>query len=284
MRNLISVLGVAAIILMPGAAGADTIYLKNGSVLKGRVASYAEDQFVVVLNLGSDRFSSKATIFSGDVSRIEFDSAGAAESTVTPPREINKPARNEVKESQREAEPVKEPSVREQQPKTAGQPESARAADSEPAPADKTAASGSDAAEVKPSSRSKPSGVKPTMVDVIARRDWTSTGLILRRGDRVRISATGSVTLDQSGGLSSGPDGIDQPDSKKLMQEKPTGALIAVIGADNDDFIFIGGSAEFTATRNGLLFLSVNEGTLADNSGSYKAVIEVQSQSGGVRQ
>jgi hypothetical protein len=49
-----------------------------------------------------------------------------------------------------------------------------------------------------------------------------------------------------------------------------------VIGADNDDFIFIGRSSEFQAARDGLLFLSVNEGNLADNTGTYKAVIEVQ--------
>jgi hypothetical protein len=64
------------------------------------------------------------------------------------------------------------------------------------------------------------------------------------------------------------------------MADRPTGALIGVIGADNDDFIFVGRSAEFTATRDGLLFLSVNEGALSDNTGSYKATIEVQAQGG----
>ena len=101
--------------------------------------------------------------------------------------------------------------------------------------------------------------------------------MLIRRGDRIRISASGSVTLDPGGSLTSGPEGIDQADSKKLMTDRPTGSLIAVIGADNDEFIFIGRQAEFTAVRDGLLFLSVNEGTLADNSGSFKASIEVES-------
>lgn len=95
----------------------------------------------------------------------------------------------------------------------------------------------------------------------------------------MHISATGTVTLDPSSGRTSGPEGTSElPDPKKLMPDQPTGALIGVIGADNDDFIFIGRSAEFTATRDGLLFLSVNEGTLSDNAGTYKAVIEVQAQ------
>jgi hypothetical protein len=119
-------------------------------------------------------------------------------------------------------------------------------------------------------------------VEVSAKRDWTSTGVIVKRGDRIRISATGNITLDPAG-QSSGAEGTDTPDSRKLMGDKPTGGLIGVIGADNDEFVFIGRFTEFTATRDGLLFLSVNEGTLSDNSGSFKAVIEIQSQRPTVR-
>ena len=116
-------------------------------------------------------------------------------------------------------------------------------------------------------------------IDVIGKRDWTSTGLIVKRGDHIRITASGSITIDPVTGRASGPDGVsDLVDARKLMSDQPTGALIGVIGADNDDFIFIGRQNEFTATRDGLLFLSVNEGSLADNTGSFKAVIEVQSQ------
>ena len=103
--------------------------------------------------------------------------------------------------------------------------------------------------------------------------------MIVKRGDRIRITATGTVTLDPAAQQTSGPEGTDLADARKLMTDRPTGALIGVIGADNDDFIFIGRSAEFTATRDGLLFLSANEGTLSDNSGAFKASIEVQSQS-----
>lgn len=218
------------------AALADTIYLKNGSVIRGKVSSFAEDQFVVVLNTGSDRYLSKAMIHVSDVARIEFDSAPA------PPPE----------EKQPEPQPKPEPTERVAPP-----------ADSAPAPA--------------PPARKAAGQVRTATVDVPAQRDWTSTGLIVRRGDLIRITATGTVTLD-SNGQTSGPEGIELNDPKKLMQDRPTGALIAVIGADNDDFIFIGRSAEFVAARDGLLFLSVNEGNLSDNSGSFKAVIEVQSQ------
>jgi hypothetical protein len=63
-------------------------------------------------------------------------------------------------------------------------------------------------------------------------------------------------------------------DTEKLMRDMPTGGLIAVVGDDNDDFIFIGASREFSAPRDGPLFLGVNEGNLSDNSGNYDVLIE----------
>ena len=59
-------------------AEADTIHLKNGSILKGKVASFADEQFVVMLDTGSGRYLSRAMVYIGDVARIEFDGAPAA--------------------------------------------------------------------------------------------------------------------------------------------------------------------------------------------------------------
>ena len=79
----------------------------------------------------------------------------------------------------------------------------------------------------------------------------------------------------------SAPDGLPNiPDRDKLMRSQPTGALIAVIGDDNDDFIFIGRNKDFVAQRDGVLFLGVNEGNLSDNSGNFDVVIEAEAVSG----
>jgi hypothetical protein len=112
-------------------------------------------------------------------------------------------------------------------------------------------------------------------VNVLGSRDWVSTGLIVTKGDRVCVSAAGQVVLNPAAGQVSGPDGIDLYDRRKLMGSHLTGALIGVIGADNDDFIFIGRSREFVASRSGLLFLSVNEGNLSDNVGSFRAAVMI---------
>lgn len=247
-RILLSVLLVS----LTGAAQADTIYLKNGSVIKGKVTNFAEDQFTVMLDAGGGRYMSRATIYTGDVSRIEFDSVPGSESA--PP-----------KSTQTDPPPRTSPSETPTQPP-----------DTEPTKPEKTVPPPS----TEPTESEQPRNATPSRtqeVEVAAKQDWTSTRILLNRGDRIVINAVGTVTLDPAGTRTSGPEGIDLPDQRKLMADQPTGALIAVIGADNDDFIFIGRSVEFTATRSGLLFLSINEGLLSDNGGSFKTVIEIYS-------
>jgi hypothetical protein len=300
------ILLLLSVVILSQTVTADTIHLKNGSVLKGKVSSFADDQFVIVLDTGSGRYMSKATVFMGDVSRIDFDSAPAvaaeapatvpepsapapsASSTEPPPkgkktRNIETPARTDS--VIRDEPQPKTTAPAETQPRVTGPPEgqpatseAAQPQPEKPAPA-ASATPTSDTSDTERLNRKPLVPVKSMNVDVAAKKDWTSSGLIVKRGDHIRVTASGSITLDPVSGRTSGPEGLaDLPDAKKLMPDQPTGALIGVISSDNDDFIFIGRSGEFTATRDGLLFLSVNEGQLSDNVGSFKAVVEVLSQ------
>ncbi|MEW6210553.1 MAG: hypothetical protein AB1631_19470 [Acidobacteriota bacterium] len=276
-KILLSVLLVS----LAAAAQADTIYLKNGSIIKGKVTGFAEDQFTVLIDAGGGRFMSRATIYTGDVSRIEFDSVPVSESA--PPRETPKstqtdppPRVPEVSVQPPESEPTKPEKSRSEKAKsekTEPEPEKTEPEKTEPEKAAPPPIR--EPAEIEQPRKETPSRTQE--VEVLAKQDWTSTRILLSRGDRVVINATGTVNLDEAGARTSGPEGIDLADQRKLMTDQPTGALIAVIGADNDDFIFIGRSVEFTATRSGLLFLSINEGLLSDNNGSFKAVIEIYS-------
>ncbi len=110
-------------------------------------------------------------------------------------------------------------------------------------------------------------------VRVAAAADWTSSDIRVMKGQRLFVTAEGEVDLGND--KKSGPAGIPVSDTRKLMTNRPTGSLIAVIGDDNDNFIYIGRSAEFTAAHNGVLFLSINEGELKDNTGSYRAKVKV---------
>ncbi|MFY9611144.1 MAG: hypothetical protein WAU45_21355 [Blastocatellia bacterium] len=293
--------------LAASTAQADTIHLKNGSLLKGKVTSFADDQFVVMLDTGSGRYLSKAMVYVGDVARIEFDSALMASSSgsdpgpsrettaiaqpVEPASTTSAPKENQPRDTTPVDAPPRDNSATEA-PAKAVEPQPSFAQPKEPEPQPEkhvetpavSAPSAVTTTPTEPSDTDRPTQkltgpVKTVSIDVVGKRDWTSSGLLVKRGDRIHITGTGSITLDQVSGRTSGPEGVpDVADPKKLMPDQPSGALIGVIGADNDDFIFIGRYAEFTAARDGLLFLSVNEGTLSDNTGTYKAVIEVQLQ------
>ncbi len=106
---------------------------------------------------------------------------------------------------------------------------------------------------------------------------WSNSGLVVRQGQRLRISSSGRVSLGR--GRFATPIGISTiPDNDKLMRNEATGALIAVIGDDNDDFILIGTRRDFVAQRDGVLFLGVNEGDLSDNTGTYDVSIEAEAR------
>ncbi|MEP6636208.1 MAG: hypothetical protein ABJB97_05740, partial [Acidobacteriota bacterium] len=111
--------------------------------------------------------------------------------------------------------------------------------------------------------------------EVCAPNGWSNSGLVVRKGQRLRINSSGRVSLGR--GRFATPGGITtSSDNEKLMRTEATGALIAVIGDDNDDFILIGPRRDFVAQRDGVLFLGVNEGDLSDNTGSYDVVIEAE--------
>jgi hypothetical protein len=112
-------------------------------------------------------------------------------------------------------------------------------------------------------------------VSVAAAADWTSTEIRVKRGQRIVIIGSGEVDLGDN--QRTGPEGLSLADNRKLVAARPTGALIAVVGDDNDDFVFVGKATEFVSSHNGILFLSVNEGNLKDNSGAFVARVKVLS-------
>lgn len=225
---------------------ADTIKLKNGSIIKGKVVSFNQGEFTLILDFGSSsrKSTSRMIIVAEDIESIEFDAADAG--YASPRTEIPR----ESSPTSQSSSPEKETSIQ---------------------------SANLESETAMPASESGLSASTPILsekeVRIAAAADWTSTEVRVQKGQRITISASGEIDLGE--GQSSGPGGISRADSRKLMANRPTGALIAVIGDDNDDFIFVGRSAEFTAAHTGILFLSVNEGELKNNSGSFIARVKV---------
>jgi len=235
---------------------ADTIRLKDGSVIRGQIVSFKNEQFTILVGSGTRGRKSRITVYMEDVDSIEFDSAGSAGTTEETSTNTSQPT---------------------YQPPVNTQPTNPQPTNPQPS------------YQPPPTTSSPSSGTNPTFFQINTRvradnasNGWTNTGLVVRRGQRLRINASGRVNLGKNG--MSTPDGLPSiPDRDKLMRNQPTGGLIAVIGDDNDDFIFIGRSRDFVAQRDGVLFLGVNEGNLSDNSGAFDVVIEAESMSGNPR-
>jgi hypothetical protein len=220
---------------------ADTIRLKDGSVIRGQIISFKNEQFTIIVGSGARGRKSQITVYMEDVESIEFDGAGNAGNSSGP-----------VENSGNSSQPTYQPP-----PQTT--------------PSNPPASGGNQTPTSTP---------QFFTVNVRVRADntsngWTNTGLVVRRGQRLRLTATGRVNLGAN--RASTPDGLPNiPDRDKLMRNQPTGGLIAVIGDDNDEFIFIGRAHDFVAQRDGVLFLGVNEGNLSDNSGTFDVVIEAE--------
>jgi hypothetical protein len=246
MKNILRtccVLALVVALFVPAVA--DTIRLKDGSVIRGQVIGFKDQQFTVLIGSGAKNRRSRMLIYIEDVESVEFDSAsGAASNEETPTRDVA--------------------SVPDYQPPRSNPP-----IDTNRTPARTDT--------VQPSNAGSPTffTIKVAVRADNANNGWTNSGLVVRKGQRLRISSTGRVSL--GGGRFSTPAGMTgSVDGEKLMRTEATGALIAVIGDDNDDFLLIGTRRDFVAQRDGVLFLGINEGNLNDNTGTFDVVIEAE--------
>ena len=242
-------------------AFADTIRLKDGSKVKGKIVGFSGGKFIVAVGEGSRR--REMTLMAADIDSIDFDT----------PRS---PTANVLASNRNTSLPPAE---------------DRRVADSKPIPPpveeeDEVVSVPSAPVTTPPSSTNtkKVSYAKPVELAVRVLADntangWTNSGWVVKKGQRIRISGTGEVSIGR--GKKTGPSGLyDVDDNEKLLKSVPTGALIAVIGDDNNEFIYIGAEREFTASRDGALFLGLNEGNLNDNTGSFDVKIEISPDGG----
>jgi hypothetical protein len=104
-------------------------------------------------------------------------------------------------------------------------------------------------------------------VQVTLDSNWVDSGVYLRRGEKVQISATGVIIVGRS---RISPDGLRSTDPNAPLPGAAEGKLIGAIGNDpRAPIMEIGSNSEFTADRNGRLFLTSNRGSYADARGGF---------------
>ncbi|HEY0657522.1 MAG TPA: LecA/PA-IL family lectin [Pyrinomonadaceae bacterium] len=243
-------------------AFADTIRLKDGSVIKGKIVNFTGGKFTVAMGEGSRR--REMSFSADDIESIQFDA------TQTPAETVKISNQNVgVKTNENNIIPVEQ--NRNLSTSPVAQPETVKA--------DNTTQ-----VDTVPNTNTGVAKSKPIELNVKVLADntangWSNSGWVVKKGQKIRIAADGRVSLG-SGRFTTASGIATLPDDGKLMKNVPTGALIVVIGDDNNEFIYIGAEREFVAARDGSLFLGVNEGNLNDNSGAFDVKIEIDSSSG----
>ncbi len=282
-RRFAPLIAMALVLSLGVTALADTIRLRDGSVLRGQVVGFKDQQFTVLIGNNARGRRSRVVLFMEDVESIEFDggaaAAGAGASGAGGIGEVvggggttttaGNDGANDNGGNNSAIDAV---------------PSAATNSSTRPAPTMSTpprsssSSSSGSAATTSTGTTARPPVFFPIRLRVRAdnaANGWNDSGLMVRAGQRLRVSATGRVSLGN--GVYATPTGLPRlADKDKLMRNEPTGGLIAVVGDDNDDFIFVGANREFTARRDGRLFLGVNEGVLDDNSGTYDVTVEAE--------
>ena len=108
-------------------------------------------------------------------------------------------------------------------------------------------------------------------IDVALGPNWVDSGVDVRRNERIRIDATGTI---YAGRTRITPGGLSTTDPSAPLPRAAEGQLIGVIGNDFDaPIIEIGAGREFTADRDGRLYLTINRGSYTDARGAYNVRI-----------
>ncbi len=113
-------------------------------------------------------------------------------------------------------------------------------------------------------------------VQVTLDSNWVDSGVYVRRGARVQVSASGVITVGRNRIT---PDGLRSTDPTAPLPNAAEGKLIGAIGDDSRaPIIELGSSQEFTTDRNGRLFLTANRGSFTDARGSFN--VQIRSERG----
>ena len=113
------------------------------------------------------------------------------------------------------------------------------------------------------------------MTEVRADRGWQPTGLLVEKGDRLRLTPGGRFTIAREPTAQGSPVGEAWPcEANGVTLDyhggRPLGILLAAVGARGFvDPIVIGSGGEFVMPRDGALYLRVNDSPakLSDNEG-----------------
>ncbi len=124
--------------------------------------------------------------------------------------------------------------------------------------------------------RGRGRGVDQAVTVVVTNRQvWIDSGIDVRAGETLNITATGRVQFSRKVEDVTGPNGqsaITRP--RAPMPNMPVSALVARVGNSAPFFVGARGNA-LSAPQNGRLYLGINDDILTDNSGEFRVTVTV---------
>jgi hypothetical protein len=119
-------------------------------------------------------------------------------------------------------------------------------------------------------------------VVVNGNQQWTSTGIMVRKGERLTFNTSGEVRLSSAGDDVAQPAGATS--GRKVagapLPNQIAGALIGRIGTNGQPF-GIGNLNSVVVPETGMLFLGINDDHVNDNSGEFR--VQITRSGGGIR-
>jgi hypothetical protein len=125
----------------------------------------------------------------------------------------------------------------------------------------------------------------PSEFNVPATIEWLDTNLDLRAGERIRLTASGTIKYPADkkhpDGRTFGPDGLERSYEDLIHQYAVTdaghGALVARLGpADSGQPFLVGASKEYEAPVAGRLFLGINQSLKNASTATGKFHVKVE--------
>jgi len=108
---------------------------------------------------------------------------------------------------------------------------------------------------------------------------WVQSPVRVEKGQRFRVEASGTVTLD--GRTKANPGGLSGQRSRNSpMPNQNVGALIVRIGSFNSPLLYVGQSGEIVADRDGILYFAVNSPRTGTSRGTFVVDLSLERRAG----
>jgi hypothetical protein len=112
-------------------------------------------------------------------------------------------------------------------------------------------------------------------ITVQANQPWTSTGVTVKKGQRVTFVSSGEIQLSDD------PNDIATPDGAKSARKAANapyslgaaGALLGRVGTNGEPFPLGSNQQTITMPATGVLYLGINDDGFADNKGNFQVIV-----------